>query len=340
MNLPPARLEPVPFAALPGWAGANHARALASFRRSAVEMLATGRGFSRRTEYAGGPADWESLCRKALVWPDPAARDFFETGFAPFLVSTQAHFTGYYEAEAQGSLEPSSQYPVPIYRKPDDPILKKRTRFEIEAQGALAGKGLELIWLSSWIDAFFIHIQGSGRVHLPDGQVLRLAFAGKNGAPYVSIGKLLIEAGTLSRDNMSMQALRVWLAENPVEGLNLLRQNPSFIYFRQAPIHDPELGPPGAQQVQLTPWASLAIDRAFWAFGTPMWIEAELPGAKAFGDLLIAQDTGSAIKGPARGDIFCGAGQEAAYMAGHLNVQGRLIVFLPQNFASRLQVLS
>jgi membrane-bound lytic murein transglycosylase A len=340
MNLPPARLEPLNFEALPGWAEADPARALASFRRSAAEMLQTGRGFSRRTEYAGEPGDWEELCRKALNWPDQAARDFFETGFDPLLVSNQAHFTGYYEAEALGSLEPSAQFPVPIYRKPDDPNLQSLTRPEIEVRGGLAGKGLELVWLSSWVDAFFIHIQGSGRVHLPDGRILRLAFAGKNGAPYVSIGKLLIEARRMTLENMSMQSLRLWLSENPDEGLGLLRQNPSFIYFRQAPITDPELGPPGAQQVQLTPWASLAMDRAFWAFGTPIFVETPLPGGVTLRDLLIAQDTGSAIKGASRADIFCGAGDAAAFTAGHLNSSGRLTVLLPKKLAARLKALS
>ena len=340
MNLPPARLESVAFADLPGWAEADHVRALASFQRSAAEMLETGRGFTRQTEYAGERSDWEAVCRKALECTDPAARDFFEDGFAPIFVSTQAHFTGYYEAEALGSLEPSPQFPIPIYRKPDDPSLQSLTRPEIEAQGGLAGKGLELVWLSNPIDAFFIHIQGSGRVHLKDGSILRLAFAGKNGAPYVSIGKLLIEAGQMTLENMSMHSLRLWLAENPDEGLALLRQNPSFIYFRQAPIKDPELGPHGAQQVQLTPWASLAIDRAFWAFGTPIFIKTQLPGGKSHCDLLIAQDTGSAIKGAARADIFCGAGDEAAFMAGHLNARGRLSTFLPKKLAARLQVSS
>jgi membrane-bound lytic murein transglycosylase A len=340
MNLPPARLDPVAFAALPGWAGADHMRALGSFRRSATEMLATGRGFTRQTEYAGERADWEAVCHRALEWPNDAARNFFESEFAPTFISPQAHFTGYYEAEAQGSLEPAPQFPVPIYRKPDDPSLQSLTRHEIEAQAGLAAKGLELVWLSNPIDAFFIHIQGSGRVHLPDGKVFRLAFAGKNGAAYVSIGKRLIEAGALSLENMSMQTLRGWLATNPDEGLRLMRQNPSFIYFRQAPIQDPTLGPPGAEQVQLTPWASLAVDRAFWAFGTPIFLDTTLPGGKRLCDLLIAQDTGSAIKGAARADIFCGAGEDAAFIAGHLNARGRLIALLPKNLASRLQGLA
>lgn len=338
--MPPARLEPVHFETLPGWAEADHPRALAAFRRSAAEMLETGRGFTRQTAYAGERADWEPVCQKSLGEPDHAARAFFENHFALLHISASAHFTGYYEAEAEGSLQPSPHFPVPIYRKPKDAALQGLTRTEIEQQGGLAGQGLELVWLTSWIDAFFIHIQGSGRVHLPDGRVLRLAFAGKNGAPYVSIGKLLIEAGEMTPEEMSMQALRFWLAANPDAGLRLLRQNPSFIYFRHAPIADPDLGPPGAEQVQLTPWASLAIDRAFWAFGTPMFIETELPGGKPHRDLLIAQDTGSAIKGPARADIFCGAGDQAAFTAGHLNSRGRLTALLPKNIAARLKVLS
>ena len=213
-------------------------------------------------------------------------------------------------------------------------------RAAIEA-GALQGRGLELAWLASEVDAFFIHVQGSGRVRLPDGSVLRLAYAAKSGLPYTAIGGVLVGRGELDHDAMSMQAIRDWMQQNANRARQLMWENKSFVLFREVKPADTTLGPPGAQQVQLTPWRSLAIDRDIWAFGTPLWIETQLPSRAQNSDgalrrLMIAQDTGSAIKGTARGDIFFGHGEQAARLAGHLKGEGRMIALLPVGLARKL----
>src|SRR5205085_4706055 len=178
-------------------------------------------------------------------------------------------------------------------------------------------------WLADWADAFFIQVQGSGRIQLPDGSLMRLAYAGKNGQAYTGIGRLLVERGLLSSDGMSMQAIRVWMSAHPQEARELMWENKSFVFFRQVRAADPGLGPPGAQKVSLTPLASLAVDRGLWAFGTPVWLDIMVPGREGgglqpFRQLMIAQDTGTAIKGYARGDVFWGAGEAAALIAGHM----------------------
>ena len=213
------------------------------------------------------------------------------------------------------------------------------TRKQIE-KGALAGRGLEIAWLRSSADAFFLHVQGSGTLKLPDGKKMRVGFAGKTGLPYTAIGAVLIKWGEVSREEMSMQAIRDWMTGNPARSRELLWHNKSFVFFRELNLPNPELGPLGAQQVQLTPLRSLAVDRRYWTLGTPMWLETNLPkatGAEArFHHLMIAQDTGSAIKNRIRGDIFFGAGDTAAALAGHMQGPGRLYALLPKPVARRL----
>lgn len=353
-----APLRRLSFSALPDWPGSGLSLSFAAFARSAGEMMAQGRGFSRETRFSGEAGDWRPACEAALARNAPdedAARAFFERHFLPVEVSEAGFLTGYYEAEAMGSLAPDPAFPVPVYGKPDElvrftPAEEERlgrrygkyvngmpqpflSRAEIEAGGLPGGR--VLVWLSSWVDAFFIHIQGSGRVRLADGSVLRLAYAGKNGAPYTPIGRHFIEAGLATPATMSMQFLRQWLVQNPREGLAIMRRNESYIFFREAPITDPELGPPGAEQVQLTAWRSLAVDRAFWAFGTPLWLSTQMDG-QPFRQLMVAQDTGSAIRGIARADVFCGHGEQAARIAGGLKSPARLVALLPMPLVERL----
>jgi membrane-bound lytic murein transglycosylase A len=250
---------------------------------------------------------------------------------------------------------------VPLYAKPPDlvpfdPATEQRvglrygryqngipqpyfTRREIE-EGALTGKGLEIVWLRSWADAFFMQVQGSGRVKLPDGKLMRLAYSAKSGLPYTAIGGILVKKGILAPAEMSMQAIRSWMEHHPDEARDLMWQNQSFVFFREIDVADPSQGPPGAQQVELTPGRSLAIDRDIWSFGTPLWIDTALPadgdvGVKPFARLMIAQDTGSAIKGAVRGDIFFGSGVEAAHRAGHMKAGGLMIALLPKSLADR-----
>lgn len=360
-SLPPMMmadaLTPVAFARLKGWEQADLNLSLAAFQRSAREMLEHGSGFRRHAQFGGSRDDWSLVAEKALLAND--ARRFFETEFHPFRVRDEARpqglFTGYYEPLVEGSLTPSPQYPVPVYEKPKDLVAftveeqavtglsygrrvvgkpqAYDTRKDIET-GTLAAKVPVICWLSDWVDAFFMHVQGQGRVALPDGTFLRLSYAGKAGHPYTGIGHVLVERGVATRDTMSMQVLRNWMKQNPAEARTLMWQNKSYIFFQKADVTDPALGGIGAAKVNLTPLHSLAVDRAFWMFGTPLWIETNLPpearnGATLFQRLMIAQDTGSAIKGVVRGDVFWGAGEEAAHLAGHMKSQGHMTALLP-----------
>jgi membrane-bound lytic murein transglycosylase A len=356
--------EPTDFQTIAGWADADHRAALMAFRRSCAEIEATGQAFQRQVAYGGTRADWLAVCNRLKTASN--ARRFFEDSFTPLIVRDperpQGLFTGYYEPEAEGSLSPGGAFTVPLYAKPADLIgfdeaTAQRlglaygrkvdgkaqayyTRREIE-QGALKGRGLELVWLKDWADAFFIQVQGSGRVRLPDGRVMRLAYAAKTGLPYTAIGGLLAERGILPRENVSMQTIRAWMRANPKLARELMWENKSFVFFRKNTVGDPELGPPGAQKVALTPFHSLAIDRSLWMFGTPVWLDTQAPKGDTgelvpFRTLLVAQDTGTAIKGHARGDVFWGAGEEAAFTAGQMKSQGQMIVLLPKPLAKRL----
>ncbi len=357
-------LEQVDVAAIQGWRDDDHGPALAVFRRSCAEIIAEGRAFERPAKFGGNRSEWVAVCRAAADAADP--RRFFETHFVALRVHdpgrAEGLFTGYYEPEVRGSRTQSPEFQVPIYRKPSDLIgfdkaaekalgLKYGrlvdggpaayfTRKEIE-QGALAGRGLEIAWLADRVDAFFIHIQGSGRVRLPDGSLIRLAYAGKTGQPYTGIGARLVERGVFSRENMSMQATRAWMAAHPQAALELMWENKSFIFFREVEVEDPALGPPGAQKVLLTPRRSLAVDRSLWMFGTPVWLDTATPSGpggamQPFRHLMIAQDTGTEIKGHVRGDVFWGAGEQATLTAGHMKSPGRMIVLLPRDLAQRL----
>lgn len=353
-------LEPLRFADIRSWPSEDHGAALTAFRRSCAEIVSEGRAFGRPVRFGGERRQWLEVCDRAAAAGD--ARQFFETSFAPFRVREaerpEGLFTGYYEPEAAGSLTPSAQYPVPIYGKPSDLVAfddeaRKATglgygrivdgtprpyftRREIE-EGALAGRGLEIVWLRSWVDAFFIHVQGSGRVRLADGGTKRLAYAGKSGRPYTSIGGVLVEQGHLTREDMSMQSLRQWMARDEQAARALMWRNESFIFFREVELADADLGAPGAQQVQLTPLRSLAVDRSIWMFGTPVWLDTRIPdgrgGQEEFRRLMIAQDTGSAIRGAARGDIYFGFDPLAGERAGRMNAAGAMIVLLPRALA-------
>lgn len=357
-------LEPTSFDRIAGWRAADHRTALATFQRSCAEIETSGRAFQRKVVYGGTRRDWLAICAKLKSSADP--RRFFETEFTPLIVRDPARpdglFTGYYEPEAEGSLKPGGAYKVPVYGKPGDLVAfdaktAKRvglaygrvaaggpqgyfTRREIE-QGALEGQGLELVWLKDWADAFFIQVQGSGRVRLPNGETMRLGFAAKTGQPYTAIGGILVERGIVARENMSMQAIRAWMRQNPKDARALMWENKSFVFFRKVTVADQNLGPPGAQQVALTPLHSLAVDRSLWVFGTPVWLDTKAPRGEAgtlepFRSLMVAQDTGTAIKGHARGDVFWGAGEEAALTAGHMKSPGLMIVLLPKALAQRL----
>lgn len=277
-------------------------------------------------------------------------------------------FTGYYEPELRGSRTRGGRYTVPLYGRPADLVtvdlgqfrdeLKGQrivgrvrqgalrpyaTRAEIEA-GALHGikhedgGSLELVWVDDAVDAFFLQIQGSGRVVLEDGSVLRVGFAERNGHPYVAIGRELVAQGIMTREQVSMQSIREWLAANPDTAAELMNRNPSFVFFRTLPSStSPEDGPFGSEGVPLTPGRSLAVDRNFLPMGLPIWLEADDPinSGQRLRRLLIAQDTGGAIRGPVRGDVFWGFGADAAERAGRMRSAGRYWILLPRDVAAR-----
>jgi len=285
----------------------------------------------------GSRAEWREPCAAAANLPagdDNAARRFFETGFVPLLAgnngATDGLFTGYYEITLNGSRKRAGEFQTPLYRRPPDS--KRFSRAEIE-DGALAGQGLELVWVDDPIDAFFLEIQGSGRVRLKEGGILRVGYDGSNGQAYVPVGRLLLERGEIPREQLTMQAIRGWMKAHPKEGAALRRENPSFVFFREIAGD----GPLGAQRVALTPGRSLAVDRAFIPLGVPIWVEAQERFSNGvYRRLVIAQDTGGAIKGPVRGDLFWGHGREAAEGAGAMNARGRYYLLLPRSVAARV----
>ena len=364
---PAQTLEPIAFQEIAGWQDDNLLSAFDAFRRSCLEIRTEGRAFHRPVRFGGTRQHWLAVCGFAARTKAP--RNFFEANFLPFKVRDDKRpeglFTGYYEPELLGSRIRNNDFSVPVYRKPDDLVALNRdaenpdglsygrlidgkphsffSRKEIE-QGALSGRSLEILWLKDWSDAFFLHIQGSGRVRLQDGQTIRLAYSAKSGHAYTSIGAKLIERGEFTKEEVSMQALRRWFALHPQAARELMWENESFIFFRETEIRDPALGPVGAQQVQLTERRSIAVDRNYWMFGMPVWLDTEAPigsggSLESFRRLLIAQDTGSAIKGLSRGDVFWGSGESAEVAAGHMKAQGTMIVLLPHALARDLELI-
>jgi membrane-bound lytic murein transglycosylase A len=334
-SIPDFRLAVAEFSDLPGWAADDLGPALAAFRRSCRVLARKPAGETLgRAGSAGTAGQWAETCAAAPDSP-AAARDYFESRFRPYRVLADGAglFTGYFEPEYAGSLTPSAVYPAPLYALPPGDGIGP-SRAEIEA-GALAGRGLEWLWLADPVDAFFLHVQGSGRVRLDDGRVLRVGYAGNNGRDYVAIGRILIDRGAIPRDEISMQSIRAWLAANPAEAQAVMNANPRYIYFRAVEGE----GPIGAQGVALEPGRSLAVDPAFLPYGAPLWLDSADPDGRPLRRLVIAQDTGGAIRGAVRGDLFWGAGPEAAAMAGRMNARGGYTILLPRT-VSPAQVLA
>jgi membrane-bound lytic murein transglycosylase A len=347
-------LNPIPFDFLPGWQHDSHADALIALRRSCARRAPGG--------IAGGAAHWRPICAEAAGVGDndhATARRFFEKWFIPYLATdnrnAQGLFTGYYEAELHGSRKRHGPFQVPLYLRPPDLVTVDLGKFRADwkgkriagrvrdgrltpfesrtaiDKGALDGRGLELMWVDDPVDAFFLHIQGSGRVRMDDGGTIRVGYAGHNGHRYVAIGKELIARGQIARKAMSMQAIRAWLQGHPIEGAALMATNPAFIFFRKID----GAGPIGAQGVALTPGRSLAVDRRFVPLGLPLWLDTTDPldPRQPLRRLVIAQDTGGAIKGPVRGDLFWGFGDAAAQRAGHMKQTGQYYLLLPRGVA-------
>jgi membrane-bound lytic murein transglycosylase A len=301
------------FADLDGWAADDHAAALAVFRNTCGDMP---------------DPDWGTLCALAAEGHDP--RIFFEMFFRPVLLEDgqEMLFTGYFEPQLRGALAPDDVFRFPIYALPTDIPADQPwpTRAEIE-DGALSGKGLEIAWVDDPVDLFFLQVQGSGRISLPDGRVIRVGYAGANGWPYTSIGQELVRRGVYTADQVSAQVIRSWVARNPELGPALLRVNQSYVFFREVSEVPADLGPLGAMNRSVTTMRTIAVDPAFTPLGAPVWIEKD--GAEPLRRLMVAQDTGSAIKGAQRADIFFGTGMAAGVRAGRIKDGGRMVVLLP-----------
>lgn len=327
LSLNAASFTRLSFSDLSGWETDDQAPALAAFARSCDNIRATA---------AIGVRDWDKVCALAKAGPGPA-RAFFEQNFTPVRISTghRALFTGYYEPELHGARHKTAKYRFPLYRRPPELQVGVafRTRAEIE-NGALAGRGLELVWLDNRVDAFFVHVQGAARILLDDGSIMRVGFAGRNWRRYRSVGRELVRQGVLTPAQASMQGIRAWAAANPEAAVRALQHNTSFIFFQELEIPD-ALGPIGAMQVPLTPMRSVAVDDRYTPLGAPVWIHMNA-GENSLNRLMVAQDTGSAVNGAQRADIFYGSGEAAGAKAGLIRYSGEMITLIPNVSAARL----
>ncbi len=354
-----ARFDRVPFSNLPSVADRDWLTAWPAFLQSCQAL-------------AANPA-WKEVCTRAAAVDGRSAgaiRSFFAGAFDAWRVRAVAPaeskdpevrdsglVTGYYEPLLKGSRKPSRKYAVPLYRVPDDlitvdlanvypelasvrvrgrlqgkKIVPYPSRGEINASNALRGN--ELLWVDDPIDAFFLHVQGSGRIQLDDGRMTRVGYGDTNGHPYRSIGRWLVDRGELTIDQASMQGIKAWAARNPQRLNQLLEQNPSFVFFRELPLGDPAVGPKGALGAPLTPHASLAVDTRFIPLGAPVLLRSTDPSTgAAFTRPMMAQDTGAAIRGPLRFDYFWGFGAEAGEKAGRQKHEGSAWVLTPKGFA-------
>ena len=356
-------LQPVPFSQIPGWAEDDHLAAFLAFLQTARSHL-----HNKPYRPKSVPFDQEKfhkVCSEALRVSDTPNQDgsqskaFFEQYFAAHIVKENGFVTGYYEPEVDVRFEKNEEYTFPFYQRPEDLVdiddpsnppngvklgfafAKKSTagltsfatRKEID-QGYLANRNLEIAYAKSKADVYFTHIQGSARLKNADGEIKRITYSAKSGHPYTSIGKILIERGEIMQENMSMDAIRRWMDDNPTLVDELLWCNQSYIFFKQLRADDPKLGPVGAAKVQLIDKRSLAIDKSIYQYGLPIFVVAKdldiFSSQKQFHQLMIAQDTGSAILGAARGDIFSGSGLKAGQKAGSISHEAQFYVLLPK----------
>jgi len=365
MKLPDTQYEPTLWDQVDGWADDDHDAAFATFRNSCRAILRS--SASTRNDRPMLAALY-GVCKKAAdIKPQKPgeARAFFEHNFSPIRISPlgtpDGFLTGYYEPIVEGKRESSEGFDFPLYRKPANLLPGGRMAISVAAagkkkarkrklvafhdraaidDGVLAGRDLEICWLKDPIEAFFVHIQGSVRVRLDDGRMLRLNYQAANGHPYYAVGRWLIEQGIVPKDEMSMDRIREWMERNPEKGKELRRKNKSYVFFRETGLaHNDE--PVGAQGISLTPGRSIAVDRKLHTYGTPFFISAELPiqteqPTTPFRRLMIAQDTGGAIIGPARADLYFGAGDEAASIAGRIRHSGKFVMLLPHELDPRV----
>jgi len=351
------------FARIQNWDADNQAEALAPLQKSCARIMRKDPAADMGAgNFAGRAEQWQEVCQKLPADPstaDAEARQFFQDNFTPYEVwgekGREGLFTGYYEPTLRGSRKKHGKFRIPIYSRPNDlisvhlgdfrPALKGETvmgrvagkklvpyyrRAEIE-KGALKKQRKEIVWVDSAVDAFFLHIQGSGQIVLDNHKAQRVGYAAENGQPYVAIGRELVRSGALTKEDVSMQSIRDWLERHPDEAAAVMDLNTSYIFFNKLKN---EGGPLGAEGLPLTPRRSLAVDRRKIPYGIPLWLGAEEPdGEGCLQRLMVAQDTGGAIAGAVRGDFFWGAGEEAAHKAGLMKSRGHSWILLPKSVA-------
>ncbi len=350
-DIPP---DPVPYDLLPGWGEANLAPGLNALRRSCEvfegrDPLAL---VSRRAPWVGRIEDWVAPCAALDVITDQAtARAVFQALFTPVEIEDragEARFTGYFEPSFDASLVRSGPYTEPVPALPDDLVSSQSGVFQRQRDGSLrpyparaeiTRSGVRPLAYARPADVFFLQIQGSGRMVLPDGRTLRASYAAHNGQPFKSTANWLVRKGWITRGEASMTGIKAWMARAPEPQVRqAMNANPRFVFFKLEPEGDPALGPKGAFGVPLTPLGSMAVDLSFHAGGVPMFVETSAPGlGGSWSGLVVAQDTGGAIKGPVRGDLYFGTGIEAGAAADTVNAPGRLWVLLPRALAERIR---
>ncbi len=355
---------PLTWADVPGWNDDDQLAAYRTFRTS-CRSIAAQHDPTLDSRALGTSLREPCRAARATEIDDGAkARAFFEANFTPVKISRlgedDGFVTGYYEPVVQGSRTQTDVYNVPVYRRPSNlfvkgfsqaspdlpnkgPVYRKigrrklvpyYDRGEIE-DGAIAGRGLEICWLKDQTDLLFAQIQGSARVRLEDGSTIRINYDSYNGYPYTAVGRVLIDRGIIPREEMSMQRIREWMEANPDGAKDVRRQNRSYIFFREVQLSEKDEAI-GAQGVQLTPGRSIAVDKSLHVYGTPFFIAGELPiesdkAKTPFRRLMIAQDTGSAITGPARADLYFGAGADAGRISGRLKNNMRFVMLVPKS---------
>lgn len=354
----PLVLRPASFGDLPGWKDDRQDEALAAFQRSCARILKQPPHKAFGPAPAGGTfGDWQPACREAVAGVSDA-RAFFERHFMPWQAAaggggSEGLFTGYYEASLRGSRTKHGPYQYPLRLRPNDLVMVDLGEFRDELKGQrIAGRvvngqlkpyedraaivsgrlpsddKLRFVWVDDAADAFFLHVQGSGRILLDDGTQMRVGYAAQNGHPYYAIGRELVKRGDVSKDDVSMQSIRAWLEKHPDQAADLMNTNKSYVFFKEL---DGD-GPLGGENVALTPGRSMAVDRTRIAYGVPLWLAADAPvdGMVPIRRLMIAQDTGGAIRGPVRGDYFWGYGPEAEANAGVMKAKGGYWLLLPK----------
>ncbi|MCI4663351.1 MAG: MltA domain-containing protein [Neomegalonema sp.] len=344
------RVKIASFDALPGWAADDHAAGLRAFKVSCAKILKL-----RSAKVLGGLGteieDWRPVCLAAQSVDPRAAKAFFEQAFQPVRLkpSKRALVTSYFEPELRASRRSSGAYVHALYARPPELVSKGGVYGMVKAgqirpyltrgqiyRGGLRGRKLEIAYLDDAVDNFFLHVQGSGRLRFPDGSTTRVAFSAKNGYPYKSVGREMIRRGLTTRGRASAKVIQDYVRANPAKGLDLLATNKSFIFFREVTGLRSDSGPLGALGVQLSDGRSIAIDRRYNTLGAPVWLMADNSPTGPIRRLVIAQDTGSAIKGAQRADLFWGTGDRAGALAGRMKHRGSLTIFLPKATVKRL----